>query len=168
VNLSVTEGLQKDPSTLYLTVAQYDYLTNTSTCYQTDQNVGLPITSSQIQITRVTNTLQSAALNLTGAVLQDCSGDPGNPVTAAADISITWTGYGPSTTDRFSNRGDVRFPGGVEMFTLRSSGTQRAATAAGTLVVNGADFFAGVASDPYAYIFLAQTSDLEIDTIKVF
>jgi hypothetical protein len=168
VSFSATEGLQKDPSTLYLYVSQYDFLANSYTCYQSDPNVGLPLTSPQIQITRAGNTLVSASLNVAGAVLQDCSGNPGNPATATADISITWTGYGPTSTDRYNTRGDFPFPGGVTIFSSHWAGTQRSANAAGTLVVNGTDFFAAVASDPSAYILLQQTSDLEINMTKSF
>jgi hypothetical protein len=168
VSLFATEGLQNNPSTLYLYVWQADFIANTNTCYQSDPNAGLPLTSSQFEVTRDGNTLQSAALNLTGAVLLDCSGNPGNPPTATADISISWTGFGITTTQRFNGRGDYLIPGGIVIFNSHFAGTQRSATAAGTLVVNGTDFFAGVASDPYAYLSLQQTRDLEIDTTKVF
>jgi hypothetical protein len=125
----------------------------------------LPLTSAQIQFTRLANTLQSASLNVTGAVLQDCSGI--TSVTATADISLTWTGSGPNYPSRYNSTGRDSGPYGADIFHVHSAGIERLASATGSLIVNGTDVLAGVTSDS-EFASLMKSTYVQLDITKSF
>jgi hypothetical protein len=151
--VSATQGQGQNPSTLFVYYAEeYDFLSNNYSCYSGT----VPLTTSQLQIG---NSLDSASLDVTGAVLQDCF--TGNSVTA--DISLTWTGSGGPPSGYNST---YRFTQGVFVVRDRSSGLSRAATATGTLVINGTNFLAGVPIPDFTYADLAKASFSEVDIMK--
>jgi hypothetical protein len=100
-------------------------------------------------------------LNVTGAVLQDCS--TGTSATETVDISVAWTGSGSI----YRSRDNYSVWYGPESFHGHSAGIERFASAAGSIIVNGTDILAGVAADS-EFAYLMKSTYVSVDIIKAF
>jgi hypothetical protein len=153
VGVYAAQSQGQNPGNLFINAAQYDSLTNSYSCYYGS----VPLTGPQFQ---VSNSLQSASLEITGVVLDDC--DTGQTV-ATADLSLNWTSSGgPSNGFNSTNR----FIEGVFLVRARSSGLERTATVAGSVVINGTNFLAGTPSPDFTYADVGKYRYSEVDIMK--
>jgi hypothetical protein len=151
--VSATQGKGQDPTTFSIRIQQIDLTNGDLIASYFGENA---LTASQF---RVSNNLQSASLEIVGAVLQDDLTGSFVPV----DVSITWTGSGPALRSKFYTSSQYSIPGGTITSRYRSKGETRDATTAGSLVISGTDVLGTEATGE-----LLKSSTVQIDITKSF
>jgi hypothetical protein len=150
-------GTAQTSGLVSVVIDQYDSISGNDSYY-----VG-EVTPTTSQFT-IDNSLQSASLDIPGLIVQDLFGN-----STEVDILLTWTGSGgqPSAISRSDETFRTVVPGsGIFNSRYHSTGLTRSATAAGTLLLNGANLLANVPD--YSYADLSRGSIAEIDITKPF